>query len=75
LLPPGTPLSDTDLSLFKTFSFTKRVRFPFHWETFNVWSHPSFSNPDGNIESATFGNITGTSVGSRVMQFGGKLSF
>jgi hypothetical protein len=71
----GPRLSDTDLSLFKTFSLTERVRFTFRWETFNAWNHPSFSNPSGNIESATFGNITSTSVGARVMQFGGKLSF
>ena len=71
----GPRLSDTDLSLFKTFSFTERVKFTFRWETFNAWNHTSFSNPSRNIESATFGNITSTSVGSRVMQFGGKLSF
>ena len=71
----GPKLSDTDLSLFKTFSLTELVRFTFRWEAFNAWNHPSFSNPAGNIESATFGNITATSVGSRVMQFGGKLSF
>jgi Carboxypeptidase regulatory-like domain/TonB dependent receptor-like, beta-barrel len=71
----GPRLSDTDLSLFKTFSFAERVKFTFRWEAFNVWNHPSFGNPSGNIESATFGNITGTSVGARVMQFGGKLSF
>ena len=71
----GPRLSDTDLSLFKTFSFTEHVKFTFRWEAFNVWNHPSFANPSGNVESATFGNITGTSVGSRVMQFGGKLSF
>jgi len=71
----GPRLSDTDLSLFKTFSITERLRFTFRVEAFNVWNHPSFSAPSGNIEAATFGNITSTSVGARVMQFGGKLSF
>jgi hypothetical protein len=71
----GPRLSDTDLSLFKTFAVRERVRFTFRAEAFNVWNHPSFSNPSANIEAATFGNITSTSVGARVMQFGGKLSF
>jgi hypothetical protein len=71
----GPGLSDTDLSIFKTFNFTERLRFTFRAEAFNVWNHPSFGNPASNIEAATFGNITGTSVGARVMQFGGRLSF
>lgn len=71
----GPGLSDTDLSLFKTFSIAERLRFTFRAEAFNAWNHPSFSAPSANIEAATFGNITSTSVGSRVMQFGGKLSF
>jgi hypothetical protein len=71
----GPGLSNTDLSLFKTFSFAEKLRFTFRAEAFNAFNHPSFSNPASNIEAATFGNITGTSVGARVMQFGGKLSF
>jgi hypothetical protein len=71
----GPGMSDTDLSMFKTFTFAERLRFTLRAEAFNVWNHPSFGNPGGNIESPTFGNITGTSVGARVMQFGGKLSF
>ena len=59
----------------KTFSITERLRFTFRAEAFNVWNHPSFAAPSGNIEAATFGNITATTVGARVLQFGGKLSF
>jgi hypothetical protein len=71
----GPHLFDTDMSLFKTFSIRERLRFTFRMEAFNIWNNPEFSNPNANIESATFGNITSTSVGSRVMQLGGKLSF
>ena len=71
----GPKFSDTDMSIFKTFSIKERVRFTFRAEAFNVWNHPSFGSPSANIEAATFGNITGTSVGARVMQFGGKLAF
>jgi hypothetical protein len=66
---------DTDMSLFKTFAIKERVRFTFRAEAFNVWNNPEFGNPSANIESATFGNITGTSVGARQVQLGGKLSF
>ena len=71
----GPHLFDTDMSLFKTFAIRERLRFTFRVEAFNIWNNPEFSNPNANIESATFGNITSTSVGSRVMQLGGKLSF
>ncbi|MBZ5618675.1 MAG: TonB-dependent receptor [Acidobacteriia bacterium] len=71
----GPHMFDTDMSLFKTFPIKERMRFTFRAEAFNIWNNPEFSNPNANIEAATFGNITSTSVGSRVMQLGGKLSF
>jgi len=71
----GPHLFNTDMSLFKTFAIKERVRFTFRAEAFNVWNNPEFSNPNANIEAATFGNITATSVSSRVIQLGGKLSF
>lgn len=71
----GPHLYDTDMSLFKTFSIKERLRFTFRAEAFNIWNNPEFSNPNANIEAATFGSITSTSVGSRVIQLGGKLSF
>ena len=63
------------MSLFKSFQLKERMRFTFRAEAFNIWNNPEFSNPNANIEAATFGNITGTSVGARVIQLGGKLSF
>ena len=71
----GPHMFDTDMSLFKTFQIKERLAFTFRAEAFNIWNNPEFGNPNANIESATFGNITGTSVGARVIQFGGKLSF
>jgi hypothetical protein len=72
----GPKLSSVDMSIFKTFSIVEKVRFTFRAEAFNAFNHTSFSNPAANFQTpATFGNITGTSVGARVMQFGGKLSF
>jgi hypothetical protein len=71
----GPHMFDTDMSLFKSFQHKERMRFTVRAEAFNVWNNPEFSNPNANIEAATFGNITSTSVGARVMQLGGKLSF
>jgi hypothetical protein len=71
----GPGLWNTDLSVFKTFALAERLRFTFRAEAFNAFNHPSFNAPNGNIEAAQFGNITSTSVGARVMQFGGKISF
>jgi len=66
----------TDLSIHKIFPIRERLRFTFRAEAFNVWNNPEFSNPASNVQTpATFGNITGTSVGARAIQFGGKLSF
>jgi hypothetical protein len=71
----GPHMFNTDMSLFKSFQLKERMKFTFRAEAFNVWNNPEFSNPNANIEAATFGNITGTSVGARVLQLGGKLSF
>lgn len=71
----GPGLFNTDLSIFKTFALAERLRFTFRAEAFNAFNHASFSNPNNNIEVPQFGNITSTSVGARVMQFGGKISF
>jgi len=41
-----------------------------------VLNHPSFSNPSSSGPTgASFGEISGTSVGARVFQGGVKLSF
>jgi hypothetical protein len=71
----GPHLFDTDMSVFKSFPIRERLRFTLRIEAFNVFNNPEFSNPSANIQTATFGNITSTSVGSRALQFGGKLSF
>src|SRR6185369_12103889 len=69
----GPHMFNTDMSLFKSFQIKERMRFTIRAEAFNVWNNPEFSNPNANIEAATFGNITSTSTGSRALQFGGKL--
>ena len=66
---------DTDFSIFKVFPIRERLRFTLRVEAFNVFNNVEFSNPSANIQTATFGNITSTSVNNRQVQFGAKLSF
>jgi hypothetical protein len=71
----GPHLFNTDMSLHKSFQITERTRFTFRAEAFNIWNNPEFASPNANIEAATFGNITATTVASRQIQLGGKFSF
>jgi TonB dependent receptor len=48
----------------------------FRTDFFNAFNHPQFSNPASNVGSAsTFGVITTTSVGPRIIQFALKYNF
>jgi hypothetical protein len=72
----GPHLFATDLSFFKNFPIKERARFQLRVEMFNAFNSPQFSNPAANIQTtATFGNITSTSVANRQIQFGGKVVF
>jgi hypothetical protein len=67
-----------DLSLTKR----TRTRWPttdataeFRAEFFNAFNAVNFANPNTNVSSATFGQITGTSVSPRIIQLAVKLIF
>jgi hypothetical protein len=51
----------------------------FRAELFNAFNHPQFLNPGSTLANgepiASFGVITGTSVGPRIVQFALKYSF
>ncbi|HTP36718.1 MAG TPA: TonB-dependent receptor [Candidatus Acidoferrales bacterium] len=64
-----------DLSLFKQFTFTERVRLQFRAEAFNLTNSPSFSAPGTNIDTASGGVVTSTISTPRNIQFGLKLIF
>ncbi len=64
-----------DLSLFKQFQFTERIRLQFRAEAFNLTNTPSFSAPGTNIDTASGGLVTSTISAPRNVQFGLKLNF
>lgn len=66
----GPKFISTDLALLKNFQLTEKQRLEFRTEWFNFSNTPSFFIGDQNINSTTFGRITGTSSARRVVQFG-----
>jgi len=79
----GPGRTNLDLALAKTTAITERLHAEFRVEAFNVFNHPEFSNPDTNINSNTFGEITSTDFGTglntlhteRILQVALRLSF
>lgn len=72
-----------DLTLAKNTAITERLNFEIRVDTFNLFNHTEFANPDTNIDDATFGQITSTTLGSgtgalqtqRILQIAGRLTF
>jgi len=73
----GPKLFDTDFSLFKTFSFTERLKTQFQFTAYNVFNHVNYDRPNGCVDCGSGGQITGLAYGStmRRLQFGLKLNF
>lgn len=63
-----------DLALAKQTKITERVAFQVRAEFFNIFNHAEFLEPDTNISSGTFGQVTNT-YDPRIIQFGGRFVF
>jgi carboxypeptidase family protein/TonB-dependent receptor-like protein len=70
LRAPG--INNFDLSLFKNFAITERLRFQFRLESFNAFNHTQFGGPVTNVTSPQFGQITSARP-ARINQLGMKL--
>jgi hypothetical protein len=64
-----------DVSLYKTFPVTERLRVQFRTELFNAFNHAQFATPNTTFGNPNFGRITSTINSSRQMQFALKFVF
>jgi len=71
----GPGLVNLDLSLFRNFSITERMKMEFRFESFNFTNTPHFNNPGTVFGNPDFGQVTTALPDQRVVQFGLKLSF
>jgi len=79
----GPGRTNLDMTLAKNTAFTERISLELRMDVFNVFNHAEFTNPDTNLYSQTFGEITSTSFGSgvnqiqtqRIVQIAARLSF
>lgn len=74
----GPHLFTFDMGIFKRFQITERVSLQFRSEFFNIFNQTNFNNPNTNVSSGGFGNITSThsfAGDPRILQFGLKLFF
>jgi hypothetical protein len=84
----GPHYADTDLSLYKNFVTTERFKLQLGANAYNVFNHPNFSQPGGNVQSSPgaitsiaapptrpYGSFQNAGVGGRVMQVFGKITF
>lgn len=74
----GPGIQTWDMSLFKTFEVSERVRLQFRTEGYNILNTPQFTNPDANLSDgpANFGIIRSTRAFSeRQIQFALRVTF
>ena len=77
----GPGYADLDLSGEKDTKITERLSFQLRADAFDILNHPNFGQPSGNVQSATFGQISSTRFAvsdggsSRQLQISGKFVF
>ncbi len=71
----GPPQRGIDLSVFKSFFITERIRSEFRAEFFNFTNTPSFNIPTSNFQAANFGRLESQRNTPRQVQLAFKLYF
>jgi len=72
----GPGQKNVDFSLVKFFPITEKSQLQFRAEFFNIFNFVNFAQPNNNLfVPATFGKISATSAGPRIIQFAMKFSF
>jgi hypothetical protein len=57
-----------DMTAMKNFRITEGVRVNFRAEFYNAFNHPNFGSPNTTVTSSSFGRITSTVGGGRLIQ-------
>ena len=63
----GPGVIDLEASVFRDFKPTERFTVQFRAEALNATNTPHFSNPSGNVTATTYGQVTGVSAASRLI--------
>jgi len=71
----GPNVFNMDASLIKNTKIHEHQSLEFRMDAFNALNHPAFAAADQNINSTTFGAITGEVNSRRVLQFGLNYEF
>ena len=82
----GPGLFNIDLSVFRKFEITERVKAELRGESTNFTNTPAFANPQATLGNNDFGRVTATlaglisnqgtgGTGSRAVQLGFRLLF
>jgi hypothetical protein len=73
LRTPG--VRNFDLSIFKQFAITERIKTELRGEAFNAFNTPAFSGPDTGVTDGTFGVISAQANSPRQLQIALKIFF
>ncbi len=71
----GPGLWNTDLAIYKDTKITERMKVQLRVDAENAFNHAQFSNPDGAFGDSTFGDVTSTVQGPRILQLGARFIF
>ena len=64
-----------DMTALKNFRITERLKLNLRAELYNALNHPNFSSPNTSVTSSSFGRITGTVGGARLIQMALRVVF
>ena len=70
---PGTVRFD--VNVVKRIRISERTEFEFRVDAINLLNRTNFANPDTNINSQTFGRITSTNGGNRIVELHARINF
>ncbi|MGB8989211.1 MAG: carboxypeptidase regulatory-like domain-containing protein, partial [Candidatus Sulfotelmatobacter sp.] len=76
----GPDLSEVDFSFGKNFPIKEGIALQFRIDGYNIFNHPSFSNPNTGVAFAngaptSSSAITSTTIGPRAFQLNARVSF